>query len=68
MRSPYIKATAAVERLFQLIEQYESDTFRASGSEINLSEIDEVAVKLIDGIEEHLDGVRLSAILNEIRE
>lgn len=61
-------ADAAVSKLMNLIREYESDTFSADGSNLKSWEADQIAAKLIDQIEDHLDGVRLSAILDEIRE
>lgn len=57
---------AAVVRLLQVIREYESDTFSADGSGLKDYEAEQIAAHLIDGIEEHLDGVRLSAILDDV--
>lgn len=62
-------ATAmAVANLTKIIMEYESDTFSADGVGLRDYELDQMAAKLIERIEDHLDGVRLTAILAEIRE
>lgn len=57
----------ATDKLVVLIREYESDTFSAEDSKITLGESQLIAAKLIDRIEDHLDGVTISAILDEIR-
>lgn len=58
----------AVKDLRKIVQEYESDTFSADGSGLRDYELDQVVAHLIDQIEDHLDGVRLSAILEKIRE
>lgn len=63
-----------IAELRDMIAEYESDTFSASSSEVTEEEIDTIAEILISNAiqkmidTETLDGVRLSAELEEIRE
>lgn len=47
---------------------YESDTFSAEGSKITRIEAEQVAEKMLDSFERHLDGVSIDAYLEEIRD
>ena len=71
MEAPFstpIHTGKALANLHKIVREYESDTFSADSSGLREYEIDQIIAALINGIEEHLDGVRLSAILDEIRE
>ena len=57
----------AVPVLRRLVREYESDTFSASGAKLTVDELDQIVATLINGIEDDLDGMRLSAILDDIR-
>lgn len=63
-----------VEELRAVVAEYESDTFSASGAEITEMETDAMTeILVLNAIQslidtETLDGVRLSALLEEIRE
>ena len=51
------------------IEDYESDTFSASAEKISVTEKIKIANKLLDiFVNNNIDGVLLSQVLQEIRE
>jgi hypothetical protein len=51
------------------IETYESDTFSATSSKINRAEAKKVAEKILGRlVNAHLDGVLISAYLEDIRD
>ena len=53
----------------EMIFTYESDTFSSSGSNIRIKEAQKIAAKLLDIFTmNHLDGVMISNLLDEIRE
>lgn len=54
--------------LIELIAEYESDTFSASASDLTSEEVELIAKRLLDNVESNLDGVTISAYLDEIRE
>lgn len=62
-----VETGKALANLHKIVRKYESDTFSADGSRLRDYEIDQIIAALINGIEDHLDGVRLTAILDEIR-
>ena len=58
-----------IEQFAEIISEYESDTFSAVGSEITPAEAREVAeVLLAVWVDEHLDGVRIDAVLDGLRD
>jgi hypothetical protein len=60
----------AVHRVIREIRAYESDTFSASGAKLTFQEAEAIAVNLIRSridIGINVDGVSLSALLEEIR-
>lgn len=59
--------TIALEQLITEIMNYESDTFSASGEELKPEEAEAIADKLVEGLLENIDGVKISSALDEIR-
>jgi hypothetical protein len=58
----------AVAGLVKRIQQYESDTFSASGSKLTGPESMAIAAQFIDRIADRLDGLALTEVLDEVRE
>lgn len=61
---------AAVETIRMAVQEYESDTFSASGSKMTRSEVMAVVAKLIeDNVKpgENIDGIEIGAALDEVR-
>ena len=58
----------AAEKLVDYVFNYESDTFDARGQKLKRREAKQIAAKLIDRIENHLDGVTLNVMLDELRQ
>lgn len=59
---------AAFNILVEYIEEYESDTFSASGSQITHEEATRIADTLIQmWMDRHIDGVILDELLDDIR-
>lgn len=56
----------STDRLVNLLLEYESDTFSAMGSNLKPKQARRIAAKLIDGIEDELDGVTIAAHLEEL--
>lgn len=56
------------EQLVNEIMEYESDTFTASGFELTRAEATYMAERLLDWVATYTDGVRLDALLYELRE
>lgn len=57
------------EQFVEIIGEYESDTFSAQGSQITPEEAREVAeVILATWVDDHLDGVRIDAVLDGLRD
>jgi len=57
------------DKFVEYIFEYESDTFSADGSEINLVEARKVAELLLgEFVENDLDGVAINAAFEEVRE
>ena len=58
----------ATEKLIHYVKTYQSDTFDADASALTRGEAKRIVAELIGQIEDQLDGVRLTALLDEIRE
>lgn len=63
-----VKTKKAVSNLRLMVREYESDTFSADASGLKEYELDQIVAELINHIEDHLDGVILSSLLEEVRE
>ena len=58
----------STEKLIHYVKTYQSDTFDADASALTRGEAKRIVAELIGQIEDQLDGVRLTALLDEIRE
>lgn len=55
-------------QFIDVIRDYESDTFSASGSEISLAEAEKVAEELLaNWTDKYLDGVSIDVFLDKVR-